>query len=265
MSTDNHQAAARALAQARVSRTPIAAPAATYALTGLDDAYRVQALGIDLALAAGHRLAGAKAGLISPVMQAALKVDEPVYGRLLAELRCQSGARISRERLLQPRIEAEIALLVGRNLPEGEPAPATLRTCLDGAVPAIEINDTAVANWQIGLLDSIADNLCAGLYLTGSQPVALEKLEGKALAVQLQRNGGPAFPPTQTRIAAVLDIALWLARRMARLGAPLKAGDVLLCGALAPMSQVAPGDVFELEIEGLGRVGCSFEGGAPYL
>lgn len=259
MSTDNHHAAARALAEARASRMPIAAPAATYALAGLDDAYRVQALGLDLALAAGQRLAGAKAGLISPVMQAALKVDEPVYGRLLAELRCQSGVCIARERLLQPRIEAEIALLVGRDLPTGEPDLASLRACLDGAVPAIEINDTAVTHWQIGLLDSIADNLCAGLYLTGSQPVALEKLDGAALAVQLLRNGAPAFPPTQTNLAAVLDIALWLARRMARLGTPLKAGDVLLCGALAPMSQVAPGDAFELEIEGLGRVGCSFE------
>lgn len=259
MTTDKFLDAARALADARANRTPIAAPAAHYALAGLDDAYRVQALGIDLALATGERLAGAKAGLISPVMQAALKVGEPVYGRLLASLRCQPGARIARERLLQPRIEAEIALLIGRDLPADEPDMATLRACIEGAVPAIEINDTAVANWQIGLLDSLADNLCAGLYLTGDQPVALEALEGTALPVQLQRNGAPAFPPTQTTLSAVLDVALWLARRMARLDAPLKAGDVLMCGALAPMSQVAPGDAFELEIEGLGRVGCSFE------
>lgn len=255
MSTDKLHAAARALADARASRAPIIAPA----LAGLDDAYRVQALGIDLALAGGERLAGAKAGLISPAMQAALKVGEPVHGRLLASLRCQSGARIARERLLQPRIEAEIALLVGRDLPAAEPDLATLRTCIEGAVPAIEINDTAVANWQIGLLDSVADNLCAGLYLTGDQPVALERLEDAVLAVHLQRNGAAAFPPPRTTLSAMLDIGLWLARRMARLDAPLKAGDVLLCGALAPMSQVVPGDVFELEIVGLGRVGCSFE------
>ena len=259
MTTEKLHAAARALADARVSRTPIATPAARFGLAGLDDAYRVQALGIDLALANGERLAGAKAGLISPAMQAALKVGEPVYGRLLAGLRCQSGARIARERLLQPRIEAELALLIGHDLPPGELDLATFRASVAGAVPAIEINDTAVANWQIGLLDSVADNLCAGLYLTGDQPVALERLEDAALAVQLLRNGAPAFPPTQTTLRAMLDIGLWLARRMAHLGAPPKAGDVLLCGALAPMSQVAPGDVFELEIEGLGRVGCSFE------
>lgn len=259
MNTDKLHAAAHALADARASRTPIAAPAAHFGLTGLDDAYRVQALGIDLALAGGERLAGAKAGLISPTMQAALKVGEPVYGRLLASLRCRAGAHIARERLLQPRIEAELALLIGRDLPAGEFDLATLRASIEGAVPAIEINDTAVANWQIGLLDSVADNLCAGLYLTGDQPVALERLEDAALAVQLLRNGAPAFPPTQTSLGAMLDIGLWLARRMARLGAPPKAGDVLLCGALAPMSQAAPGDAFELEIEGIGRVGCSFE------
>ena len=105
----------------------------------------------------------------------------------------------------------------------------------------------------------MADNLCAGLYLTGDRPVALERLDDAALAVQLLRNGAPAFPPTRTTLGAMLDIGLWLARRMALLDAPLKAGDVLLCGALAPMSPVAPGDAFELEIEGLGRVGCSFE------
>lgn len=259
MSTDKLHEAAHALAEARAHQAPIAAPAATYGLASLDDAYRVQALGLDLALAAGQRLAGAKAGLISPVMQAALKVGEPVHGRLLAELRCPAGASIARERLLQPRIEAEIALLIGRDLPAEEPDLATLRACIDGAVPAIEINDTAIANWQIGLLDSVADNLCAGLYLTGDRPIALERLEGSALAVQLLRNDAPAFPPTQTTIAAVLDVGLWLARRMARLGTPLKAGDVLMCGALAPMSQVALGDAFELEIEGLGRVGCRFE------
>ncbi|MCG8905938.1 fumarylacetoacetate hydrolase family protein [Pseudomonas sp. DP-17] len=259
MTTDNLHAAARALTDARASRTPIAAPAAHFGLTGLDDAYRVQSLGIDLALAGGERLAGAKAGLISPAMQVALKVGEPVYGRLLAGLRCQSGACIARERLLQPRIEAELALLIGRDLPPGELDLATFRACIAGAVAAIEINDTAVANWQIGLLDSVADNLCAGLYLTGDQPVALEKLEDAALAVQLLRNGAPAFPPTQTSLGAMLDIGLWLAQRMARLDVPLKSGDVLLCGALAPMSPVAPGDVVELEIDGLGRVGCSFE------
>ena len=259
MTTDNLHAAARALTDARASRTPIAAPAAHFGLTGLDDAYRVQSLGIDLALAGGERLAGAKAGLISPAMQVALKVGEPVYGRLLAGLRCQSGACIAREHLLQPRIEAELALLIGRDLPPGELDLATFRACIAGAVAAIEINDTAVANWQIGLLDSVADNLCAGLYLTGDQPVALEKLEDAALAVQLLRNGAPAFPPTQTSLVAMLDIGLWLAQRMARLDVPLKSGDVLLCGALAPMSPVAPGDVVELEIDGLGRVGCSFE------
>ncbi|MDU4252673.1 2-keto-4-pentenoate hydratase [Pseudomonas sp.] len=259
MTTDNLHAAARALTDARASRTPIAAPAAHFGLTGLDDAYRVQSLGIDLALAGGERLAGAKAGLISPAMQVALKVGEPVYGRLLAGLRCQSGACIARERLLQPRIEAELALLIGRDLPPGELDLATFRACIAGTVAAIEINDTAVANWQIGLLDSVADNLCAGLYLTGDQPVALEKLEDAALAVQLLRNGAPAFPPTQTSLGAMLDIGLWLAQRMARLDVPLKSGDVLLCGALAPMSPVAPGDVVELEIDGLGRVGCSFE------
>lgn len=162
MTTDNLHAAARALTDARASRTPIAAPAAHFGLTGLDDAYRVQSLGIDLALAGGERLAGAKAGLISPAMQVALKVGEPVYGRLLAGLRCQSGACIARERLLQPRIEAELALLIGRDLPPGELDLATFRACIAGAVAAIEINDTAVANWQIGLLDSVADNLCAG-------------------------------------------------------------------------------------------------------
>lgn len=251
-------AAAQALAAARAQDIPLAGFAERFALQSLEDAYRVQACGLDLAQQAGQHRCGAKAGLTSAAMQAALGLAEPLAGHLLAELRCAPGYAVPRRRLLQPRIEAEIALLIGHDLPRHEPSMDEFRACLAGAAPALEINDTAIANWRIGLLDSVADNLCAGLYLTEENAVPLDRLQGVELIVQLRRNGAELFNDVRADLAAVLQVGLWLAQRQARLGQPLRAGELLLCGALAPMGEAAPGDGFELHIEGLGQLACSF-------
>lgn len=251
-------AAAQALADARAQRTPLTGVVERFALKNLDDAIQVQHCGFDLARQAGQHSCGAKAGLTSPAMQAALGLKEPLAGLLFAELRCPPDSEVSKQRLLQPRIEAEIALLIGRDLPAHEPSLEEFLACLEGAVPALEINDTAIDGWKLGLLDSVADNLCAGLYMTGASPVTLARLQDMSLVAQLTRNGEAVFSDVRADLQAAVQVGLWLAQRMARLGQPLKQGEVLLCGALAPMGEVKPGDRFELHIEGLGQLTCSF-------
>ncbi len=258
MTTFDPLAAAQALADARAQRTPLNGFVERCALKNLEDAVQVQNCGFDMARQAGQHACGAKAGLTSPAMQAALGLSEPLAGLLFAELRCAAGSEVPRQRLLQPRIEAEIALLIGRDLPEHEPSQEEFLACLEGAVPALEINDTAIDGWKVGLLDSVADNLCAGLYMTGASPVALEQLNDMNLIAQLTRNGEVVFSEVRADLQAAVQVGLWLAQRVARLGQPLKKGEVLLCGALAPMGEVKPGDRFELHIEGLGQLACSF-------
>ncbi|MDG1580650.1 fumarylacetoacetate hydrolase family protein [Pseudomonas sp. GOM6] len=251
-------AAANALALARGQRQPEPRVSETFALASLDEAYAVQAASIQQALAQGRYLSGAKAGLTSAALRAALKVEEPLYGWLLADTACQSGASIAWERLLQPKVEVELALLLARDLPSGEISLEQLLACVDGVVPALEINDSAISGWQLTLLDAVADNLSSGLYVLGEQVVPLAQLEGQALIGTLLCNGQPLRADVNIVLDDVLATALWLARKMAALGQPLRAGDVLLTGTQAPIADVARGDRLSFSVGGLGEVTCVF-------
>ena len=141
---------------------------------------------------------------------------------------------------------------------------ATMRSLLSAVLrldPAIEVVGSRVANWDISLLDTVADNASSGLFVLGSRPVRLERLDLVNCGMSLSLRGEPVSVGAG---AACLDnplnAALWLADTMARLGEPLRAGDVVLTGALGPMVAVRPGDVFSAEIQGLGRVTAAFQG-----
>lgn len=250
--------AADSLARARNQRLPGPRVSECFALASLDEAYQVQTAGVHNALAQGRYVSGAKAGLTSAALQAALKVEEPLYGRLLADTACRSGETILWERLLQPKVEIELALLLGADLPVGEISQAQLLACICGIVPALEINDSAITGWQLTLLDAVADNLSSGLYVLGDQPIALAALDGQRLTGTLLCNGQRLRTDVAIALDDVLSTALWLVRKMAVLGQRLRAGDVLLTGAQAPIADVARGDRMCFQVEGLGEVSCSF-------
>lgn len=250
--------AASSLATARNQRQPGLQVSQSYALASLDEAYQVQAAGMQQALAQGRRLSGVKAGLTSAARRAALKVEEPLYGWLFADTACRSGDIIAWERLLQPKVEIELALLLALDLPSGTITREQLLSSIDAVVPALEINDSAVADWQLTLLDAVSDNLSAGLYVLGDQPLPLAQLQGQALRGTLLCNGQPLQAGVAIVLKDVLSTALWLAQKMAALGQPLRAGDVLLTGALAPIAEITRGDQLCFEVAGLGEVTCSF-------
>ncbi|MCY1336539.1 2-oxopent-4-enoate hydratase [compost metagenome] len=252
-------AAANSLAVARSQREPGPRVSETFALASLDDAYQVQTAGLQRALAEGRRVSGVKAGLTSAALRAALKVEEPLYGWLYADMACRSGAAIAWERLLQPKVEIELALLLAHDLPAGELSQEQLLASIAGVVPALEINDSAIAGWQLTLLDAVADNLSSGLYVLADQAVPLAQLQGRTLLAELHRNGQPVQTDVALSLPDCLATALWLARKLAALGRPLKAGDVLLTGALAPIAEIARGDRLCFQVTGLGEVTCSFD------
>lgn len=250
--------AANSLAMARSQHQPGPRVSETFALVSLDEAYQVQRFGMQRALAQGRRLSGAKAGLTSAPLRAALKVEEPLYGWLFADTACSSGASIVWDSLLQPKVEIEIALLLSADLPVGEISREHLLNSIVGAVPALEINESAVSGWQLTLLDAVADNLSSGLYVLGDHPVPLAQLEGRLLTATLLCNGQLLQADVSIVLEDVLATALWLVRRMSTLGQPLRAGDVLLTGAQVPVSDVARGDHLCFQVTGLGEVACSF-------
>ena len=222
-------------------------------------AYAVQAINTERALASGRRLVGRKIGLTSLAVQKQLGVDQPDYGMLFADMARPEALDIPIADVLQPKVEAEIAFVLGRDLDGDQLTVADLFRAIDYAVPAIEIVGSRVANWDIRLTDTIADNASSGLYVLGSRPVRITDFDMRLCGMVMEKSGEPVSVGAGAAcMGSPLNATLWLAKVMARVGQPMRAGDTILSGALGPMVPVVPGDVFDVRIEGLGSVRAAF-------
>ncbi|MBM4792683.1 2-keto-4-pentenoate hydratase [Streptomyces sioyaensis] len=222
-------------------------------------AYAVQRLNVERGIAAGRRLAGRKIGLTSPAVQRQLGVDQPDFGALFADMAVPEGQPIAPGRLLQPKIEAEVALVLGADLPHRDPTVADLLRATAFALPALEVVDSRIADWDISIVDTVADNASCGLFVLGGTPVPLDRVELRDVRMTLTRNGETVSRGTGADcLGSPLTAALWLAATLAGLGEPLRAGDIVLTGALGPMAVAAEGDEFTAHIEGLGTVTTAF-------
>ena len=225
-------------------------------------AYRVQEVNTEHWLAAGRRLVGRKIGLTSAAVQRQLGVDQPDFGMLFADMAVDDGATVPAGRLLQAKVEAEIAFVLGGDLDEPEPTLADLLRAVDYALPAIEIVDSRIADWRIGIVDTVADNASSGMFVLGTTPRSVHDpdLDLRLAGMVMERHGEPlVFGAGAACLGNPLNALRWLAATMAAAGRPLGAGDVVLSGALGPMTTVAPGDRFEARISGLGSVRVGFD------
>lgn len=246
--------AALRLRRAAAARTPCAPVRDILPADDVDAAYRVQDINTEQRLTGGARLVGRKIGLTSAAVQRQLGVDRPDYGMLFADMVVPDDGEIEASRLLQPRAEAEIAFVLGRDLTEAQLTIADVMRAVDYAVAAIEIVDSRIAGWDIGIVDTIADNASSGCFVLGMLPRRLDQIDLAACGMELRRNG---------RIAAVgsgaaclgnpLAAAMWLATTMVACGRPLLAGDIVLSGALGPMVPLSCGDIIEAGVAGFGK------------
>ncbi|TSH94539.1 2-keto-4-pentenoate hydratase [Verticiella sediminum] len=252
--------AAALLHEASRTRSPIA-PVRTLLPAGdLAAAYAVQRLNTRRVIAEGGRVSGRKIGLTSAAVQQQLGVDQPDYGTLYAHMECAAGDTVAWSRLIQPKCEAEVAVVLQRDLAQPDLGLAELLRAIAYVLPALEIVDSRIADWDIRLTDTVADNASCGLYVLGTTPVSPLGLELDLVGMTLARNGDLVSHGVGAAcLGHPMAAALWLARRMAALDTPLRAGEVVLTGALGPMVPVAPGDRFEARIAGLGRVGIAFD------
>jgi 2-keto-4-pentenoate hydratase len=257
---------ADALWHAALHGQPVEPPTSIDPNFGIEEAYAVQAALTERRLAAGARIRGRKVGLTSAAIQAQMGVDEPDYGVLFDDMFVEDSDEIPQGRLLQPRVEGEIAFVLGEDLRgPGVTAPDVLRTAA-GVSAAIEIIDSRIADWRIGLADTIADNASSGLLVLAGRLVPVDALDLRLVGLALYRNGelvetgaGAAVLGNPARCVA------WLANKLAGYGEHLGAGDVVLAGALHRAVEVAPGDVFRAELSQLGAVNTRFaaDGGTP--
>ncbi|MGI9218875.1 MAG: 2-keto-4-pentenoate hydratase [Hydrogenophaga sp.] len=260
MSQDNHiVAAAAALRTARLQRQPVPRISETYGISDLQSAYAVAEINQRAHHADGHRKCGLKVGLTSKAVQQQLGVDQPDFGVLFDDMEYLDGDTVPVSRLIQPKVEAEIAFVVGRDMEALRPSYSEFLRCIDHAVAALEIVDSAIADWKITLVDTVADNASSGLYVLGNQPFAVNALSLADQTMTLQKQGHTVSEGSGAAcLGHPLRAAYWLACTMAKRGQALRAGEVILSGALGPMVPVAAGDEIVATIGSLGTVSCTF-------
>ncbi|MGY4713018.1 2-keto-4-pentenoate hydratase [Mycolicibacterium sp. CBM1] len=231
-------------------------------LIGADDiaaAYAVQNQLTTRRIAGGAHVVGRKIGLTSPAVQKQLGVDQPDFGVLFADMDVTSAALVPSHRLLQPKAEAEIAFVLKADLDGGGIDEERVRAAVDYAVAALEIVDSRIANWDLTIADTVADNGSSGLFVLGQHRLTLDEFEPKDVTMQMYADDTLASEGHGTACLGDPLTALgWLARTAIEYGDPLRAGHVILSGALGPMVAAPPGTRIRAEIGPLGEVTANF-------
>lgn len=226
-------------------------------------AYAVQARNTGIWLAEGRRIVGRKIGLTALAVQKQLGVDQPDFGVLFQDMQIEDGGLLKPSQAIQPKAEAEIAIVLAKDLQDVDTSREAVHEAAAYAVPAIEIVDSRIQDWRITFADTVADNASSAFFVLGSTRSPLDGLDLVNCKMRLDINGETASTGVGSAcLGHPLEAAAWLARTMARLGDPLRAGDVLLTGALGPMVPLVPGATVKAVIEGVGQVGFRYmEGG----
>jgi 2-keto-4-pentenoate hydratase len=236
-------------------------------LIGRDDllaAYAVQQRVTDERLASGARVVGRKIGLTSPAVQAQLGVDQPDFGILFADMAHPDGAEVPADAVLQPRVEAEVAFVLKADLADGDVNADRVRAAVDYAVAALEVCGSRIAGWDISFGDTVADNASAGAYVLGTERKTLGEFVPKDVEMRMTVNGEEvSIGNGAACLGDPINALVWLARQALELGEPLRAGQVVLSGALGPMKPIAPGAQVAAHITGLGSVSMTLGPSAP--
>jgi len=206
----------------------------------------------------GAQVVGRKIGLTSPAVQQQLGVDQPDFGVLFDEMSVADGAHVAMDRFIQPKVEAEVALMLRRDL-DGELSLGVVRDAVEYAVAALEIVDSRVTNWDITIVDTVADNGSSAAYVLGSTHATLAELEPKEVEMSMSIDGEVVSKGNGVAcLGDPLEALLWLARTAQAHGDPLRAGQIILSGALGPMVPVVAGHTVQAEISSLGSVSINF-------
>ncbi|TDL72494.1 2-keto-4-pentenoate hydratase [Rhodococcus qingshengii] len=254
------QKAATALMEAEKEKKPIAPFTSSTEEISVDDAYKIQLYQIRRKVENGAAIVGKKIGLTSKAMQEMLNVNEPDYGHLLNDMMYGDGDTISLNKFIQPRIEFEIAFVLKRDLTGPGVTMNDVIDATDYVVPALEIIDSRIKDWQIKFEDTVADNGSSAGAIIGSTNAKLDDLDLAKVAMTVSRNGeflDSAFGSAVMGHPA--EAVAWLANALGSYGISLYAGEVILSGALSKAIPIEDGDTFTAEFEQIGVVTATFK------
>jgi len=254
------KAAAEELYQAQESRVPVEPLTDRYPGITAADAYQIQLVNVARRTGFGAEIKGHKVGLSARAMQQLLGVDEPDYGHLLDDMFCFEADPVPTQRFIQPRVEIEVAFVLGAALRGPGVTVADVLRATDFVLPAIEIVDSRVVDWRIKLADTIADNASAGAVVLGGSPTRLDDLEDiRLIGAALIANGEVRETGASGAVLGNPAVAVaWLANKVAAFGVSLEPGHVIMPGACTRMIPVTAGDVVRAEFDQLGPVSAVF-------
>lgn len=256
--SDRHEQAARRLRDAYAAGA-IAPLRDLIDPVDADGAYAVQAINTRFWQAQGRRIVGRKAGLTAKAVQQQLGVDQPDFGVLFEDMQVMDGGTLDPARTLQPRVEAEVALVLGSALSDPDSTPAMVAAAVKSVHAAIEIVDSRVADWKIAFADTVADNGSSAFFVLARDGRPLDGLDLYSCGMVMEIDGVIAsIGAGAACLGHPLNAAAWLASTLAARGEPLQAGDILLTGALGPMVALKPGNHVCAKVGGLGAVSFTY-------
>lgn len=227
--------------------------------TDLGLAYQIQNYNNQIRLDKGEKLVGRKIGLTSFKVQEQFGINQPDFGMLFSDMEVLTGQSLSVKETMQPKVEAEIAFVLSEDLDFDNITIVDLISCIDYALPAIEIVGSRIENWNIKITDTIADNASASHFVVGHTPKTLDEFD--VISCAMGMNVNHEVKSTGSGAACMgspLNALIWLANKMIEMGNPLQAGELILSGALGPMVPVKAGDHVSAEFGGLGSVSIDF-------
>lgn len=260
LSEDVRREVADTLAEAERTRSPVPPLRETYPDLDVVDAYEIQLLNIRRRLDAGASVLGHKVGLSSKAMQDMMGVGEPDYGHLLSDMALAEDTPVSAGRYCMPRVEVEVAFVLGATLPGEDCTEADVLAATEYVAPSIELIDSRIDNWNIKIGDTIADNASSAGFVLGADRVKPADIDLLTIDARLYRGGEEVASGRSDAVLGNPVVAVaWLARKVASFGVTLEAGHVIMPGSVHRAIDVHPGDEFEAVMDGLGSVRLSFD------
>jgi 2-oxo-3-hexenedioate decarboxylase len=256
MSVVNYRSTAEFLHRAETEKREVLRITADYPDMTVEDAYRIQEELVMIKLRQGHRIIGPKMGLTSQAKMKQMGVEEPIYGYVFDYMLVPDGGEIKMHELIHPKVEAEIAFVIGKDIEGPGITGAQVLAATDYVVPAVEIIDSRYENFKFTLTDVIADNTSSSRFVLGNRLIKPENLELDLVGVTLSINGEiKDLGASAAVVGHPANSVAMLANMLARKGDKVKAGDIILTGGVTGAVMLAVGDTVSAKLDGLGEVG----------